>query len=301
MADLRERIEKLRRERQAVILAHNYQPPEVQDLADHVGDSFALSEIAARVQAQVIVFCGVRFMAEGAAILAPEKTVLLPQPLAGCPLADTVGPEDVLRLREEHPGAAVVAYVNTPATVKAVSDICCTSSNAVQVVRSLPQEEIIFLPDGNLGRFVAAAVPEKRFILWRGHCRTHHRVVASRLAEVRAAYPQAPVLVHPECRPEVWREADFVGSTGAIIRRAAELPAREIIIGTEMGILHRLQRENPEKRFYLLDPGLVCPNMKMTRLEDVLRSLEDLAGQVTVPEDVRRPAGRALRRMLEVA
>lgn len=293
-------IAELKRQRQAVILSHNYQQEQVQDIADFVGDSLALSRYAAACAAEVIVLAGVRFMAETASLLAPDKTVLLPDLLAGCPLADSIDAESLRRARAQYPDAAVVCYVNSPAEVKAESDICCTSSNAVQVVQALPQRRLIFVPDRHLAGFVARFT-DKEIIPWDGQCVTHCRLTLEEVEEARKAHPQAKVLVHPECRPEVAEAADFVGSTGAILKFARESPAREFLIGTEMGILHRLRMENPDKRFYLLSPGLICPNMKLITLAKIARALREMQPVVRVPEEVRDRASRALARMLEVA
>ncbi|MGE5552062.1 MAG: quinolinate synthase NadA [Bacteroidota bacterium] len=298
MNSLVQEISELRRARRAIILAHNYQPDAIQDLADVVGDSLALSQAAAANAAEVIVFCGVHFMAENAAILAPEKKVILPALDAGCPLAEMADPEAVEAARAAHPGATVVAYVNTSAAVKAVSDYCCTSSNAVRVVRAVPADEVIFLPDRNLGHYVATQVPEKKIHIWPGFCRTHHRVRVEDVERARAAYPDAPILMHPECPPPVVAMADFVGSTSQIIARARAMQERTLIIGTEMGILHQLKRENPEKTFFMLTPGLVCPNMKRTSPERVRDGLRDLKPEVTVSEPIRGRARLALERML---
>jgi quinolinate synthase len=292
-------IDKLRRERQAVILAHNYQNDEVQDLADIVGDSLALSQAAAKTEAKVIVFCGVHFMAESAAILSPEKTVLLPAENAGCPMADMADAEQVRKWRQMYPKAVVVAYVNTSAAVKAVSDYCCTSANAVKLVRSIPEQELIFLPDQNLGHYVAQQVPEKTIHLWPGYCITHHRVTVAELRQSREAHPDALVLAHPECRQEVVELADYVGSTAQIIKYVKESPAPKFIIGTEMGILHGLKKENPDKIFYLLSPGMICPNMKQTTIPKVLHSLQTLTPVITVEPGIRAKARLALDRMLE--
>jgi quinolinate synthase len=293
------RVQKLKKQRNAVILAHNYQIEEIQDCADYIGDSYGLSRIAADTEASVIVFCGVHFMAEGAAILSPEKTVLLPELLAGCPMADMVTVEALREKKKLHPEAAVVAYVNSSAAVKAESDICVTSANAVEVVNSLDAEEILFVPDRNLGSFVAERT-DKRVVLWDGYCITHHRVSVDDVKTVRSLLPEAAVVVHPECRPEVVKAADFAFSTSGILKFARETGYRQIIIGTEMGLLYRLRQENPDKEFYLLSQGLICPNMKYTTLEKVLRSLETLSPVITVPEKVRIPARRALDRMLAV-
>ena len=300
MDSLLAEIDRLRRERRAIILAHNYQPDEIQDLADIVGDSLALSQASAANTAEVIVFCGVHFMAETAAILAPEKIVLLPALDAGCPLAEMAEPEAIATARAEHPGACVVAYVNTSAAVKAVSDYCCTSANAARVMRSVPSDEVIFLPDQNLGHYVAAQAPEKKVIVWPGYCRTHHRVRVEDVTRVREKFPGAPVLVHPECPPAVTRMADFVGSTSQILARVKTMKADIFIIGTEMGILHQLKRDNPDKTFFLLSPGLVCPNMKRTTMESVRACLVNLSPRIIVAEPIRVRARRALDRMLAI-
>jgi quinolinate synthase len=299
MSELVQEIEKLKKERQAVVLAHNYQQDAVQDIADFVGDSLALSRYAATTRAKVVVLAGVRFMAESASILAPEKIILLPDSQAGCPLADSIDVEALRDTKARYPDAAVVCYVNTAADVKGESDICCTSSNAVAVVQSLPQRRILFVPDRNLASFVARFT-DKEIIPWDGACLTHYRVTLDELERARAAHPEAEVLVHPECRPEVARAADFVGSTGAILKYARESRSKEFLIGTEMGILHRLQLDNPEKKFYLLSPGLVCPNMKLTSLEKIARCLREMQPVVHVPETTRSRAYRALERMLAV-
>lgn len=292
-------IEKLKQERQAVILAHNYQQDAVQDIADFVGDSLALSRYAASATARVVVLAGVRFMAESASILAPDKSILLPDSQAGCPLADSIDVAGLRQAKARYPDAAVVCYVNTPADVKAESDICCTSSNAVAVVRSLPQQRILFVPDRHLASFVARFTGQE-IIPWEGGCITHDRVTLDDLKQARAAHPEAEVLVHPECRPEVTAAADFVGSTAAIIKYARESRAGEFLIGTEMGILHRLLLDSPEKKFYLLSPGLVCPNMKLTSLEKIARCLREMQPEVKVPETIRQRACGALERMLAI-
>lgn len=292
-------IEELKKKHQAIILAHNYQNDEIQDLADFVGDSLTLSQKAAQTDAKVIVFCGVHFMAESAAILAPDKTVLLPAPDAGCPMADMAEPEEVLEWRKRYPNAAVVAYVNSSAAVKSVSDYCCTSANAVKLVRNIPESEIIFLPDQNLGRFVAQQVPEKTIHLWPGYCITHHRITPEEVIKIKNLYPEAEVLVHPECRHEVTALADFVGSTSQIIQYVRQSQSSEFIIGTEMGIIHSLTKENPSKRFYLMSPGLICPNMKQTTVAKVLDSLRHLKPVITVEPQIREKAVAALNRMLK--
>jgi quinolinate synthase len=292
-----QRIQELKRRHNAVILAHNYQSEEVQDAADFVGDSFELSRIAAQSGADVIVFCGVYFMAEVAAILAPDKIVLLPEILAGCPLADMITSETLREKKKQHPAAMVVTYINSPAVVKADSDICVTSSNAVSVVNSLEAEEVLFVPDMNLGSFVAGQT-DKRVILWDGYCVTHHRVRPADVAAARASHPDAVVMVHPECRPDVVKTADYVFSTGGMIKFARETEHKKIIVGTEMGLIYRLQKENPDKQFYLLSQGLICPNMKFTNLEKVYKALETLQPRITVPQPIRDLARRPLELML---
>jgi quinolinate synthase len=292
-------IERLRKQHNALILAHNYQNDEIQDIADIVGDSLALSRAAASAQSRVIIFCGVHFMAESAAILSPEKKVVLPDETAGCPMAEMADPEEVLRWRKSYPNAVVVSYVNSTAAVKALSDYCCTSANAVKLVRNIPETEIIFLPDQNLGRYVAEQVPEKTIHIWPGYCITHHRVKPEEILQSKALHPDALVLVHPECRTEILKIADFVGSTSQIIEYAKASSHSKFIIGTEMGILHCLKKQNPDKLFYLATPGLVCPNMKRITLPKVLASLRDLAPVITVEPEIRVKAKAALDRMLQ--
>lgn len=296
--ELRERLAALKAERNAVILAHNYQIEEVQEAADYTGDSFELSRIAAGAEAAVVVFCGVHFMAESAAILSPDKIVLLPENTAGCPLADMISPEALRDFKAKHPGAAVVAYINTSAAVKAESDICVTSANAAAVINSLEADQVIFVPDGNLAHFVARRT-EKEIIPWHGYCVTHHRVFPEDVIRARRAHPEAAVIVHPECRPEVVELADEVLGTGGMIRFVRETKARQVIVGTEMGMLHRLRKERPDLEYFLLSSGLVCPNMKYTTLEKVVSSLENMENRITVQPEIRERANRALQRMLE--
>jgi quinolinate synthase len=295
--DIALRIRELKEERNAVILAHNYQNPEIQDVADFCGDSLGLSRQAAQTDAEVIVFCGVSFMAETAKILSPEKTVILPERMAGCPMADMIDANQLRQLKAKHPGAKVVSYVNSSAEVKAESDSCCTSANAARVVEAMGPGEIIFVPDQNLGSWVAKQLG-RDLILWEGYCLTHHRLGARDVEAARSAHPGAPVIVHPECRPEVVEVADSVQSTEGMIRFAKETSAQEILVGTEMGMIHRLEREVPGKKFFLIHPGLICPNMKMTTLDKLLKSLETLSPQIEVPEEIRIRAKRALDRML---
>jgi quinolinate synthase len=298
--ELAKNILALKKERNAVIVAHNYQIDDVQALADVIGDSFALSKYCASVPQDVIVFCGVHFMAESAKILSPQKTVLLPEINAGCPMADMVTAEELRALKRDHPHAAVVCYINTSAAVKAESDICCTSSNAVKVIQSLTQEEIIFVPDKNLGNYIAKKVPGKKMIIWDGYCVTHHRVTLEDVQKAKEAHPDAVLLVHPECRPEVVELADFVGSTRQIIDFAAAAKEKKFIIGTEMGVLYSLKRNNPEKTFYLLSQGLICPNMKKTRLESVYNALTKMRYAIELEQEIMVKARTTLERMLKV-
>ncbi len=296
-----ERILRLKEAKKAVILVHNYQLAEVQDIGDFVGDSLELSQRAAKTDAEVIVFCGVHFMAETAAILNPNRTVLLPELHAGCPMANMITADALRAKQKEHPGALVVCYVNTTAAVKAESDICCTSANAVAVVNSLPKDaEIIFVPDQYLGSWVAEQTG-RRMILWPGYCPTHARILAEDIQRRKAEHPNAKVLVHPECRPEAKALADAVLSTGGMIKYARENGAQEIIVGTEIGIIHRLQKENPGKRFFAVSEQAVCPRMKLITLDMVLSSMESMTHVIKVPERIRVRAQRAVDRMLEVS
>ena len=298
--NLTEEIQRLKKERNAIILAHNYQVPEVQDVADVVGDSYSLSQHAAETDSDVIVFCGVHFMAESAKILSPNKTVLLPVRDAGCPMADMVTAPKLREMKARYPDAAVVCYVNSSAEVKAESDVCCTSSNALKVVESLENKQVIFVPDENLGSYVASKVKDKEIILWKGFCITHKRVKVEEVQKIRQLHPNAKILMHPECEPEVQKLADFLGSTSAIIKYAGEIPEKDIIIGTEEGILHLLKKQNPDKNFYLLSTGLICTNMKKTRLEDVHRALLNMQHEIHVDENIRIKALKSLERMLKL-
>jgi quinolinate synthase len=297
---LQNEILELKRNKGALILAHYYQTMDIQEIADHVGDSFELARRAKEAKEELLVLCGVRFMAESAKILSPDKTVLLPAPDAGCPMADMIEPRDVLRLRREHPDAAVVCYVNSSAAVKAVSDICCTSASAARIVRALPQRRIIFIPDQNLGAYVASQVPEKEIILFSGYCPTHHRVTESDVLAAKKARLGAPVLVHPECRPEVLAHADYIGSTAGILDRAERGDEPEYLIGTETGVVERLRARAPGKRFYLISPGLFCPNMKKTRLISVRDALLNNEYEITLDADEMDRAKSSLERMIEV-
>jgi len=296
---LTEKINSLKLKNNAIILAHNYQIDEVQDAADYVGDSFELSQIAADSKADLIVFCGVHFMAESAAILAPQKTVLLPDLNAGCPLADMITVEQLQELKKDYPGAAVAAYINSSAAVKAESDICVTSANAVKVVNALAEDTVLFVPDGNLAHFVAERT-DKRIISWPGYCNTHHNVDVEDVVQARESYPNAQIVVHPECRPEVVAMADASMGTGGMIRYSRDAAAEDIVVGTETGMLHRLKEECTGKRFHILSPKLICPDMKYTTLEKVLTALEQRKYIITVSPEVREKAELALKRMLAV-
>jgi len=294
-------IQKLKKEKNAVIVAHNYQVDDVQEIADIVGDSFALSKYCASSNADVIVFCGVHFMAESAKILSPEKTVLLPEKDAGCPMADMVTADALRQEKEKYEDAAVVCYINSSAEVKAECDVCCTSSNALKVVGALKEKNILFVPDQNLGNYIAKKIPEKNFILWQGFCPTHHKTKKEEVKKVKELHPDALILVHPECRPEVVEMADFVGSTKQIIDYANSSPNKKFIIGTEMGVMYKLKKDNPDKVFYILSPGLVCPNMKKTSLESVYNSLNEMKYEIHVDEQISARARKSLDRMLELA
>lgn len=297
--DEAKRIKQLKKERNAIILAHNYQRGEVQDIADFVGDSFGLSQKAVDSGAETIVFCGVDFMAESAAILNPEKTVLMPETSAQCPMAAMISPRSLKLEKEKYPGAAVVCYVNTPASVKAESDICCTSANAVKVVNALPENEIIFVPDRNLAQYVSAHTT-KKIIPWNGYCPTHHLILPGDILLEKEEHPDAQILVHPECRPEVISLADQVLSTAGMLKYAKQSNSREFIIGTELGLLHRLRKENPNKIFIPATSLAVCPNMKMNTLGSIIRALENNEHIIKIPEDIRIKAKKSLDRMLEV-
>ncbi|HEY5976092.1 MAG TPA: quinolinate synthase NadA [Geobacteraceae bacterium] len=297
--ELKQAIRQLLKERNAILLAHNYMRDEVQEIADITGDSLGLSMEAARTDASVIVFCGVHFMAESAAILAPAKTVLLPRLDAGCPMADMVTADGLQELKSRHPGVPVVTYVNSSAAVKAVSDICCTSANAVKVVNSLPDREVIFVPDRNLGRYVARQ-SEKTFHFWEGYCPTHERLKPEAVQALKKQHPDALFICHPECNPAVVAMADHVCSTSGMYDYCRTSPASRFIVGTEAGILFRLRQESPTKEFILASPALICPNMKLTSLEDILDALETMTPVVTVPEEIRVPAKLALDRMLAI-
>lgn len=289
----------MKQDKNAVILAHNYQIPEVQEIADFVGDSLGLSIEASQTDADIIVFCGVDFMAESAKILSPEKTVLLPEAGAKCPMAAMCDPGSIMHMKEEYPDAAVVGYVNTSAESKAEMDYCCTSANAVKVVQSIDEDRVIFVPDNNLGRYVKRSVTDKEVILFPGFCPTHQSFTPAQISKLKEAHPGVEVLVHPESRPEVIEKADFVGSTSGIIRRVHESDAKEFIVGTEMGIISRLKRERPDKAYYELPSG-ICPPMKMIDLDSVVNSLEKVETVIELDLEIIERAGIPLERMTQI-
>jgi quinolinate synthase len=299
--DIADKIRALKQEKNAVILAHNYQLPEVQDIADFVGDSLGLSMMAAKTDEDIIVFCGVHFMAETAKILSPSKTVLLPDPKAGCPMADMIDAQSLQALQAQHPKAVTLCYVNTSAEVKAYCDYCCTSGNALKMVQHIlkTHDEIIFVPDKYLACHISDQVGHS-FITWEGFCPTHARILPEDIQRSRQLHPQAKLLVHPECKPELTALADLVASTEKMCHFVHDDEASEFIIGTELGIIHRMKKENPAKQFYPVSQRAVCPNMKRINLEKVLWSLEDMTCEITVPQETMNKARGSIERMLEI-
>ena len=296
-----EKISELKKKHNAVILAHNYQRGEIQDVADFVGDSLGLSQQAAKTDADLIVFCGVHFMAETAALMSPDKTVIMPDEHAGCPMASMITARELREKKKHYPNAKVVCYVNTTAAVKAESDICCTSSNAVKIVSSIPEdEEIIFVPDKSLGAYVSSCLG-REMMYWEGYCPTHHRILAEQIDKMKSEHPEAEVVVHPECTPDVIALADHVASTTGILNYAKSSNTKEFVIGTEIGILHRMKKENSDKTFMPVTPLSDCPNMKLNTLEKLLWSLEDIQFVVTVPEEIAVEARKAIQRMLDLS
>ncbi|MGD2278947.1 MAG: quinolinate synthase NadA [Candidatus Omnitrophota bacterium] len=294
------KIKELKKEKDALIVAHNYQRDEIQEIADITGDSYALAREVTKAKEKAVVFCGVKFMAESASILSPEKTVLLPVEEAGCPLAEMATVEKLRQKKEEYPEAAVVAYVNSTAAVKAESDICCTSSNAMDIVRSLKEDKVIFLPDKNLARYVREHVPEKEIVPWEGYCVVHMRLTREEVLKTKKLYPKAEFIAHPECRKEVLDLADYIGSTAGMIKYVKACPRKEFIVGTELGIIYKLKRDNPDKEFYVPTDQFVCANMKLTTLGWLARSLEQMVYKIEVPDRIAEKARRSLARMLEV-
>ena len=298
--ELKKEIRALLEERNAILLVHNYQRDEIQEIADICGDSLGLSIEAGKTDKDVIVFCGVHFMAESAYIISPQKKVILPRMDAGCPMADMIDAKKLIALKEQHPDGVVVTYVNSSAEVKAYSDICCTSANAVKVVQSLTDaKKVIMVPDKNLAQYTAKFV-DKEVVYYDGFCPTHQNLTRKDVIKAKEQRPGALFVAHPECRPDVLELADHICSTSGMIKYAKESPSREFIIGTEMGLLYRLRKENPGKRFYLASKKLICPNMKLTRLEDVYETLKEMKNFVTVPEEIRVPAKAALDKMLAI-
>lgn len=296
-----EKISELKKKNNAIILAHNYQRGEIQDVADFVGDSLGLSQQAAKTDADLIVFCGVHFMAETAALLSPDKTVIMPDEHAGCPMASMITARELRAKKKLYPNAKVVCYVNTTAAVKAESDICCTSSNAVKIVSSIPEDqEIIFVPDKSLGAYVSSCL-DREMMYWEGYCPTHHRILAEQIVKMKSEHPEAEVVVHPECTPDVIALADHVASTTGILKYVNSSNSKEFAIGTEIGILHRMKKENPDKTFMPVTPLSDCPNMKLNTLEKLLWSLEDIQFVVTVPEEIAVEARKAIQRMLDLS
>lgn len=296
-----DRIAQLKKERNAVILAHNYTRGEVQDIADFTGDSLGLSQTAASTDADIIVFCGVHFMAETAAILSPQKRVLMPDGNAGCPMANMVTPRELGEMKAEHPDAIVVTYVNSSAAIKAMSDVCCTSANALDIVRRIPEDrKILFVPDRNLGHYTARTLG-RDIILWNGFCPTHERILPEHVLAIKAEHPEALFVAHPECRPQVLDLADAVASTTGMLKYCTESAAREFIVGTELGLLYRLEKDHPDKSFYPASPIGDCPNMKLATLAKIRWCLEDLSGEVRVAEDIAEQARKPIERMLDGA
>ncbi len=299
--ELQNKIRKLLKDRNAVLLVHYYQPGEIQDIADILGDSLMLSLGAAKTDADVIVFAGVHFMAESAAIICPDKTVLLPRLDVGCPLADMITEDQLLQSKKDHPGVPVVTYINSTARIKALSDVCCTSSNALKVVGSLTEDKkMIMAPDGNLARYVAKFT-DKEIIPWNGYCPVHHFLTVDEVGEIKEKYPRALFAAHPECPPDVLAMADFVGGTGGILRFARESGIGEIIIGTEMGLLYQLKKQNPDMNFIPASEKVMCRTMKLITLEDIVNALTGMKHVIRVPEETRIPARKALDRMLAIS
>lgn len=295
------KIEKLKKEKDAVILAHYYVNDEIQEIADYIGDSYYLSKIAVELPQKVIVFCGVTFMGESAKILSPEKTVIMPEALADCPMAHMASLEKIAEVRQNYEDLAVVCYINSTAEIKKAVDVCVTSSNALKIVRALPQQNIYFVPDQNLGQYIASQVPEKNFIFNDGYCHVHDEIMIDEVEAAKAAHPNARVLVHPECTMTVIGAADYVGSTAGIIDYATASDADEFIIGTEIGILHQLRKNNPNKKFYTINRNQICPNMKKITLAKVVYALENGINPMEVDEETRNRAVLALEKMLELA
>lgn len=299
--ELQNKIISLKEEKDICILAHSYQSKEIIEVADFVGDSFQLSVMATKAPNKNVIMCGVRFMAEGVKLLSPEKTVYLANPMAGCPMAEQMDVEYISKVKEENPDYTVVAYINTTAALKTICDVCVTSSSAVKIVKSLPEKNILFIPDCNLGSYVAKQVPEKNFKLLQGGCPIHAQVTAEDVLAAKALHPDAPVLVHPECKPEVVELADYVGATSGIIKYAIESDLKEFIIGTENSIAHNLAYECPEKNFYCLSKKLVCNDMKLTSLADIYKTIIGEGGEeISLDEYTMTNARKCIDKMIEL-
>ncbi len=302
MADFIKQINELRKEKNAVILAHTYQPAEIQDLADYVGDSYGLSKQATKINADMIVFCGVKFMAETAAILNPQRAVVMPDATAGCPMADMITADQLRELKKQHPDATTVCYVNSTAEVKAESNICCTSSNAVRIVESIKKDKpVIFVPDRYLGRFVERRTQRKNMIIWDGFCPTHARLDPETIRQAKKEHPDAEVMVHPECMPETQDEADHIISTGQMCDLVENTTCKKFLVGTEEGIIHTLRKKAPHIEFISLSPSLICVNMKKTTVAKVIDALHSGAPRITVPAEIANQARHAIQAMLDIA
>ena len=298
--NLKNKIAQLKKEKNVVILAHNYQRPDVQDVADFLGDSLALAQAAVKTDAEIIVLCGVHFMAEIAKILNPKKKVLLPVKEAGCPASDMITVKQLQARKNEISDAAVVCYVNSSAEIKAESDVCCTSGNAIKIVTALPNKKILFIPDKNLGLYVSSEVKDKEVIPWKGVCPTHVRISLEEILAAKEKYPDAELLVHPECEMRILKEADFIGGTGGMLKRVKISKTKKFIIGTEQGLIYRLKRENPNKEFYSPSPHFICADMKLTTLGWVAHSLEMLVHEIDIPEEVVEKARKPIEKMLQI-
>jgi quinolinate synthase len=298
--NITEQIARLKQEKNAIILAHNYQLPEIQDIADYVGDSLELARVSQGITQNTILLCGVYFMAEITKILNPNKTVLMPDQHAGCPMANMITPEQLLSEKKNNPNAAVICYVNSNADVKALSDICCTSANGMKVARALSENEVLFIPDQYLGSYIAKRLPNKKFILWPGYCPTHMVFSREELMKLKDKYPDARIVAHPECRLDVQEVADTICSTSQMIKYAQDNDAEQFIICTELGMLHRLKKENPAKEFIPGSPNAICPNMKLTTVEKIMWSLQRDEHKIEIDEQTRRHALGSIERMLKI-
>ncbi|MFH1460703.1 MAG: quinolinate synthase NadA [Candidatus Omnitrophota bacterium] len=297
---LKKKIAQLKKKRKAVIIAHNYQRPQVQEVADIFGDSLELSRAVTKVDAPVVLFCGVHFMAETASILNPHKKILLPVKEAGCPMADMINLKQLRALKKQNPNVPVVCYVNSSAAVKAESDICSTSSNALEIIASLPDKKIIFIPDKNLGHFIQSQLPQKKIVLWEGFCPTHMRISEEEIIQAKKLHKKAKFMAHPECPEQLLKHADYIGSTSGMLRYAKQSPHKEFIVGTELGMIYRLAQENPQKKFYCPSEHFICADMKLTTLGWIVHSLENMVYEVKVSDKIRKKAKKSLDKMMAV-